>query len=269
MIGENKYIDKLTKRILVGCFTFVLLSCAHSPNRVYTSKYGKEPDEQHDLIEIRNDLYKFAGDGNPEKVRSLISSDHNHVIRSKDLNEALFYAVSSGSTDTVKVLISAGADINVKREDTAGYTPLMELAINGEPEQMASELIELGADVNLVNVYGRSALFYAVHYGHFKMVKILVAKGAQINLQTLNGSTPLMEGVVRGLIVDDEIRIVHFLIDHGADVNIKDKEGHTALYYAKKNQDEGIVSLLRKTGDVYENQNKEILNLLIHAGAKE
>ena len=47
-----------------------------------------------------------------------------------------------------------------------------------------------------------------------------------------------------GAAVNGDETVVRLLLDHNADANVKDSDGHTALYQASKNGQEAIVRLL-------------------------
>lgn len=101
-------------------------------------------------------------------------------------------------------------------------------------------LIELGADVNVANSIGRTALRYAVHYGLFEIMKTLIEKGANINSQDISGVTPLIQAVWH-----NESRMVRYLVDKGADINIKDSERHSALFYADESKNKEVSEILK------------------------
>ncbi|WP_412732512.1 ankyrin repeat domain-containing protein [Minisyncoccus archaeiphilus] len=78
------------------------------------------------------------------------------------------------------------------------------------------------------------------------MVKELIKAGADVNSQTFGQeTTPLIYGI-------GYIEVVKELIKAGADVNIKDKDGKTALVYAKLHSKEerysDIVKILKEVG---------------------
>ncbi|MBI1820186.1 MAG: ankyrin repeat domain-containing protein [Nitrospirae bacterium] len=158
--------------------------------------------------------------------------------RKEDLNEALFDAAAHGRPQVIKVLISAGANINSIRDDI-GNTPLIN-AVNSSNEDTMRALIELGADVNVANSIGRTALRYAVHYGLFEIMKTLIEKGANINSQDISGVTPLIQAVWH-----NESRMVRYLVDKGADINIKDSERHSALFYADESKNKEVSEILK------------------------
>ena len=88
-----------------------------------------------------------------------------------------------------------------------------------------AQLIEHGADVNACNAKGWSSLMYACHYGHFTVVKILVEAGCDVNHADFAFKrTALMLAASNG-----HTRCIEQLIHSGRlDLNLKDKDGHTA-----------------------------------------
>jgi hypothetical protein len=62
-----------------------------------------------------------------------------------------------------------------------------------------------------------------------------------LNAQALNGNTALIYAVAHG-----NIDITHSLLESGADVSIKNSKGNDAMFFANKNNNNIIVSLLKK-----------------------
>jgi ankyrin repeat protein len=60
------------------------------------------------------------------------------------------------------------------------------------------------------------------------------------NSQDIAGFTPLMQAIWR-----NEIKMVQYLIDKGADINIKDYEGQSALYYADESKNKDVLDILK------------------------
>ena len=103
----------------------------------------------------------------------------------------------------------------------------------------------LDGDINLVDYYEKTALMYASDYGHIESVKLLLDRGADPNIQNEFGYTALMymdksQGV--------RMEIVELLLDKGSDPNIQNEFGYTALMYASTKGHTGIVKLLLDRG---------------------
>jgi ankyrin repeat protein len=169
---------------------------------------------------------------------------------------ALVFAARQGSIESAKALIEGGADIN--QGDADGNNPLL-IAILNNHDELAMILIDKGADVNAVNKDGRSPLFAAVDahdvdwsdrplvketdkVSSFDVIKALVGHKASVNVQltavsiikkaaqdnadrTLGvGATPFMRAARSG-----DVEVMKYLLDHGADPKLANKDGVNAL----------------------------------------
>lgn len=73
----------------------------------------------------------------------------------------------------------------------------------------------------------KETLLNAIVGGDLEAVKLLVDAGVDVN-KKINGKTPLMYAARY-----NQVGIVKYLIDNGAKVNLKCKNGYTALKYAE------------------------------------
>ena len=106
-------------------------------------------------------------------------------------------------------------------------------------------LLDNGAKINLQGITGVNALMIAISYGQEEIVKTLLAKGARVDQVTTEqgrgqGLSALHIACDLGNVV-----IVRALLAKGANVNLQDKNGYTALAYAKTQQ---IKDLLKAAG---------------------
>lgn len=90
---------------------------------------------------------------------------------------------------------------------------LIEMAACGNVEMMQS-LIEAGADVSYVSVFGASALHRAARRGHVAAIELLLKYGADPNITTGSGETPLYEAAYAG-----KTAAVALLLKAGANPN--------------------------------------------------
>jgi len=93
-------------------------------------------------------------------------------------SEDLCRAVRSGDIERVRLLVSAGVDVNAKDKD--GNTALHVAAGNGHAE-IVELLIAKGADVNAQGYFGRTPLHRASAADHKKIAELLIASGAEVN----------------------------------------------------------------------------------------
>lgn len=91
-----------------------------------------------------------------------------------------------GQMEAVKFLAESGANIDVV--DNNGWSALMNASENGDLE-MVKFLVESGADVNKTNIYGWSALMSASENQHLEVVKFLVVNGTNIDAVDIDGKS--------------------------------------------------------------------------------
>ena len=144
------------------------------------------------------------------------------------------------SAKEIEVLIQQGADVNV--QNIFGATALIEATCNGLKE-VAEVLLEGGADVNVKSKTGDTALIIASYCGHKEVAEVLLEGGADMNHKDKYGNTALLWAAYKG-----SKDIVQMLLEKRADVNIKDDDGYTALMWASKAGYKEIVQLLLENG---------------------
>jgi ankyrin repeat protein len=145
----------------------------------------------------------------------------------------LHYAAAYGSTESVRVLLAAGADVNARNDFEA--TPLMWSA--AEPEKVRL-LVAKGADVNAKSKMGRTAIWIAAaNDGSSTTVRFLLEHGAK-----LDGSE-----IVAAAAAND-MATVRLLLEKGAEVNAKDPQGITPLIQAAMNGNAKLAEMLLAKG---------------------
>ncbi|UTC74411.1 ankyrin repeat domain-containing protein [Treponema sp. OMZ 792] len=145
-------------------------------------------------------------------------------------------AVKNNEKEIVSLFIDAGFDPSQK--DSLG-TPVLSLAVRNKCFETLELLLEKGAAINLcAEDRNYSALMDAAQVGYGEAVKVLLEKKADTNIQSKDGQTALILSVGRR-----EADIVEMLVKHGADCNIKDGLGMSALGYAKLFGNKAILSL--------------------------
>ena len=101
-------------------------------------------------------------------------------------------------------------------------------------------LINDGANVNFATrCYGTTPLHWACLIGHEKVVQILLDRGAKVKARNKDGMVALHYACR-----ESHLRITRLLLDNGADINAQDIIGFTALHYASKSGSRECLSLL-------------------------
>lgn len=145
----------------------------------------------------------------------------------------IFYAASwNDNPEVVATLIESGANPN-RRSSRISRTPLMEAIVNHAPPAVVQTLIDAGADAMASGPQGVTILMEAAAFAtNPEVLRILVRGGALVD-QTVpsTGMTPLMIACLRS----GDPRIVEALLDLGAQPELKNNYGATALDYLEEN----------------------------------
>ena len=204
-----------------------------------------------------------------ETVRYLVGLKGSHdvdVNHEGDDFSALFCAVHQNHADVVKVLIDAGADIEIR--DKESWTPLMYACKNGS-QPIVKILVEAGAEVRATET-GQSCLTIAAGFGHTETVRYLVGL-PQVDLshKEEEGYTSLLAAVEK-----PGADVVEVLIDAGSDVEAKlgERGERSPLLLASEFGNLRVVEVLLKAGAdvcVTDNKGDTCLTLATHHGHTE
>jgi ankyrin repeat protein len=108
---------------------------------------------------------------------------------------SLVNAILSDQTETAKLLIDQGADVNEKGRDN--FTPLHWAAYYGKAE-MARILLNKGAQVNAMSETYGTPLILAAQYEFTDTVRVLLEKGADVTIKDASGRTALSHAEATG-----------------------------------------------------------------------
>ncbi len=101
-----------------------------------------------------------------------------------------------------------------------------------------------GVDINTIDDYGDTLLMNAVDGKQYNTAAHLLEKGANPDLRGLEKKPPLVDAASRS----GDTRFIEMLLEYGADVNITDEYGYTALHYAARYMFTELTELLLKNG---------------------
>ncbi len=152
------------------------------------------------------------------------------------------YRASTGDSAKVLTLLQAGVSINAI--DSSGTTALMAASSNGMKDTVKL-LIDKGADLNIRRkTDGWSALTLASFFGFDNVVRLLLDGGADVNEKNNYGETALFHATSRG-----QEGCVQLLLAHGADVTPKNDKGYDALRVAQSRMYIGIAKAIEQAMD--------------------
>ncbi len=154
----------------------------------------------------------------------------------------LYMAVLANQIGAAKLLLSEGASVNAQARDFD--TPWLLAGALGRAEILRL-MIPHGPDFNILNRFGGTALIPACEKGHVAAVRVLL--DTAINLDHVNalGWTCLIEIAYLSDGGPRHQEIARLVLQAGADPNIADRRGKTALAHAEARRLGALVTVLK------------------------
>ena len=220
-------------------------------NAATTNRFGASP------------LSEAATSGNAELVKALLEAGADaKALSTPDGETVLMSAARSGNVESVRMLLDRGADVNA-RERYKGQTALMWAAAERHAP-VVKLLLERGADwkirgfdretkppklsaasaISPIPRGGFTALMFAAREGDSDSARIMLDAGVDINHGDVDNVTPLVTAIM-----NKQYSLSKFLIDRGADVNVVDAGGRTALYAMIDIRNEDWTAMPNRTTD--------------------
>ncbi|HKR60425.1 MAG TPA: ankyrin repeat domain-containing protein [Pyrinomonadaceae bacterium] len=197
-------------------------------------------------------LMRAAESGNIDQVRFLLKrgADANAAWPQSGIT-ALMIAAGEGHLEVVKALLNAGANPKAMAYGHGGIPICAWMyamnRCNDDWLEIMDALLAAGVEVNPKTIYP-SPLAQAIENDDTVMIEALLKRGANVNLSDSETRDTLLIFAARYSTPE----VVKSLLDAGADVTAKNKEGKTALAIAKESKDnlgrDEIVALLRQKG---------------------
>uniref|UniRef100_A0A673H6X5 Serine/threonine-protein phosphatase 6 regulatory ankyrin repeat subunit C-like n=1 Tax=Sinocyclocheilus rhinocerous TaxID=307959 RepID=A0A673H6X5_9TELE len=215
-------------------------------------------------------LHAAALGGHTEVVQYLLK--HGAEIDEADGsgNSALHMVCYAGQRAVASELVNCGASVN--RSNVRGCTPLhlsaasadgvlcLELLVNNGANNKAGKsplhvaaihghftrsqiLLQNGAEVECVDIYGNTPLHSAAKHGHELLITTLLNNGADVARRGINGMTPLHLAVFYGF-----SDCCQKLLSSGFDINTVDSLGRTCLHVAASGGNVECLKLLLNSG---------------------
>ncbi|HXS79280.1 MAG TPA: ankyrin repeat domain-containing protein [Gammaproteobacteria bacterium] len=253
-------------------------------------------------------LMYAARDGRTKEAELLLAAGADVELAEANGMRPLLMALLNDQLEIARLLLAHGADVNA--DDFWGRTPLYAAVdyrnldmnnrdmdspttnfVDREPLlEIAAELIEHGADVDArtrevppsrrwlyslgdvswVDFTGQTPFLRAALSGDVAAMRLLLEHGADPNLPTQAGTTPLMAAsgvnwVVAQTFTESPqslLDAIQLCLDHGADVNAVNSMGLTALLGAANRGANDIIRLLAANGarvDVVDKEGRSAL----------
>ncbi|MEU7074635.1 ankyrin repeat domain-containing protein [Streptomyces narbonensis] len=187
-------------------------------------------------------LLAAARRGDADEVRAALDAGARVESRDEELRSPLLLASLGSHVEAARVLVAAGADPDAqdRRHDSAWLVT----GVTGNVAMMRA-LLPAGPDLTLRNRFGGIALIPASERGHVAYVRAVLRETA-IDVDHVNdlGWTALLEAVILGDGGRPHQEVVELLLAAGADPELADADGVTALRHARRRGFDAIAALL-------------------------
>jgi ankyrin repeat protein len=179
---------------------------------ILLARYAHHPEIAEMLLAtgVEPNFFEAAATGRVERLREFLKKDPELVHAwTPDGWTALHLNFNNAAV--AKLLIDAGADVNVNSRNKLNATPLQGAAANN----------------------------------WLDLARLYLSRGANVNCRSEGGGSPLHEAAANGL-----LEFAKLLVESGADVNQKDDSGKTPLTFALEYKHPEVAQFLREHGGV-------------------
>ena len=252
----NKLLDKNTKIIksnkTINASYFSAMDIAAIYNNFDALKllidYGANINFK--MIEKPRSEFVASRYSNPKILKAYLDKNIYLLMNSEDVISIMKAAIFGDNVENIKYLVMAlGIDVDTKDTNT-----MLHYASGVGAIESMKTLISLGANVDNTNSYFQTSLHYILEINANKKtesVKILLDGNANVNLQETNGNTPLHLSLINASKSQDYSKVIDMLLEKNANVNITNKNNEIALNIAVKNNDyNNSLKLINKGSDV-------------------
>ena len=188
-------------------------------------------------------IYLASVKGCVEMIKLLL--EHGATLNSPTCSP-LCGACLAGDIELVKFLIDLGAEVTfpsvLHRFSQWTSNPLAEAARSGNVE-LVEYLISKGADIHC-DKRDQNPLISACSCDRYGVIELLLHHGADIDVQVEFSEFTCMHQAC----IDDNVEMVRFLLDRGAEINILDCDEQTPLAEAFKHNDIELLTVLLERG---------------------
>lgn len=197
---------------------------------------------------LERNLLNAVNEGNESSVRQILQKGGEARMTDDCGISILTYATAASRPNIMRLLIGAGADVNAS--DDSNYKVPLAWAIDlTDPKDrytVAKVLIDSGANVNVGN--GSTPLMEAVSKGDVRLVELLIATGADVNLHNNDASNAYSVAAILG-----DQKLKRILLEAGADPTVgvaryRKDWGHHAFFQAAADGRVDVVEAMLSNG---------------------
>ena len=184
-------------------------------------------------------------------LRKLLARGADPNVLDKDLRPPILWAASAGSADAYLALVNYGASSD--NVDKDGLAAIHCAASRGHKECLSILITLCGADVNLRDGNGCTALFYTVTLGYVECTELLLSSGADTDIRDRKGRTPSHCGAAKG-----QLETLKLLKHYDANLCFENDKGELPLHDAVRSGRKDLIRWwLHLYGDLVDKTNKD------------
>ena len=202
---------------------------------------GPPPDAERQRLAMLE-----AGErGDLSAINRLITVGTKVDVHDESLRTPLYLAVEKNRIEAVKLLLAEGASVNAQARDRD--TPWLLAGALGRAEILRL-MIPHGPNLSILNRFGGTALIPACEKGHVEAVRVLLDTAVDLDHINALGWTCLIEIAYLSDGSPRHQEIARLVLAAGANPNLADKRGTTALAHATARHLTALAAILKAAG---------------------
>lgn len=201
--------------------------------------FSTDPTAVHAIDGGATALHWAARYGHEDAVKLLLERGAIADARATDGGTPLHLAALMEESAIVAMLLPHYSEVDIR--DCQMETPLYCACRGTSRPEIVRRLLERGANPNVKNAAGTTALQSLAFHGESVALRMLVESGADVNARGFRGATAL-HWAVDGR----RLEIVRFLLDRGAAVTAQDDDSRTPLQWCISESKEARFGALRR-----------------------
>ena len=158
----------------------------------------------------------------------------------------LYTACCKGATECVRLLLEMGVDPNIfteiGKEPLIASIDGGFFGRNTNQKEVVKMLIDAGADINLKSSYGNQAIHIAARHGSKEIMSLLIKKGADLN--ALNAERSDQLAPIHIATKNGHSEVFKLLVENGADIDLQTGKGTSCLDIAAKEGKKKMIELI-------------------------